>query len=124
MQYFENKRKKDYSEVINALKTIGANKHAEVLEKAENEFRKKNRKMIESVEEYVEIALEGESLEINIIPEVIMSLEWLFTMMIFFSGYLFFKHPQTTTASLIFRITLLAVGVVGLIAIKIIKKNN
>ncbi len=60
LQYFENKRKKDYSGVIKSLKTIGANKHAKILVNAEKEFKKKNRKIIESKEEYIQIALEGE----------------------------------------------------------------
>jgi hypothetical protein len=60
LQYFENTRKKDYSSVINSLRILGASKHAKVLENAVKQLKKKNRKIIESVQEYVDIALEGE----------------------------------------------------------------
>jgi hypothetical protein len=60
LQYFENTRGKDYSRVINSLRIIGAIKHAKVLENAVKQLRKKNRKIIESVQEYVDVALEGE----------------------------------------------------------------
>jgi len=60
MQYFENKFKKDYSGIIKSLNLIGAKKQAKIFEKAVKQFTKKNRKIIETVKEYVEIALEGE----------------------------------------------------------------
>mgnify|MGYP001263600490 CR=1 FL=1 len=60
LQYFENFRMKDYSDIINSLKFIGANNHSIVLTKASNLFISKNRNPIKSIIGFVMKAKEGE----------------------------------------------------------------
>ena len=60
LQYFENQRKKDYSEVIDSLNYIGAEKHALLLNKASGKLFGKSRKPIKDIDEYIERAKEGE----------------------------------------------------------------
>lgn len=48
---------------------------------------------------------------------------FVFWFMIVFAGFLLASRPANNTAQLIFRIGLLAVGVVGLIALKLMRKR-
>ena len=50
--------------------------------------------------------------------------QWLCFFLIGFTGYLFAKSPTTTSAQLIFRLTLMLAGVVGLIVIWTRKKQK
>jgi hypothetical protein len=60
LQYFENRGTGQVGQVIDALKRLGADCQAEVLFRAAAQFAAKVRTKIESVEEYVETALQGE----------------------------------------------------------------
>ena len=56
--------------------------------------------------------------------KILPNLDWLFTFMIIFSGYLFLSNPAKTTAQLIFRIALCLLGIAGLMVIKIKKRKR
>jgi len=60
LQYFENQKKKDYSNVIQSLKNIGAEKQSQILQKAANLYFNKNRKSIKSIFNFIKKANEGE----------------------------------------------------------------
>ena len=51
-------------------------------------------------------------------------LQTIFTVMIVMSGFLMATRPDTTPASLIFRLSILLIGVVGLVTIWIMKRRN
>ena len=48
-------------------------------------------------------------------------LNWLFTFLIAFSGYLFFVRPATTGGQLLFRIGVLVFGVAGLLTLALLR---
>lgn len=60
MQYFENRGTERIAETVAALKLLGCSCHARVLSGAAAQFKSRPRSRIRSVEEYVEIALQGE----------------------------------------------------------------
>jgi hypothetical protein len=60
MQYFENRETQRVDATVAALKLLGAPCHADVLARAAAQFHSRPRSRIQSVEEYVETALEGE----------------------------------------------------------------
>ena len=60
LQYFENRRRKDYTIIIESLIKLGALKQADVMKSAVRQFKKKNRPRIISVFEIVRQAREGE----------------------------------------------------------------
>jgi len=65
LQYFENKGIVNLDETIESLGKLGAEKHREILIRAKKLFLSKNRKPIESVQEFVDEALEGEYEELD-----------------------------------------------------------
>jgi uncharacterized protein DUF4375 len=60
LQYFENRGSGQVGEVIGALRRLGAHCQAQVLSRAAAQFAASPRAKIESVEEFVQTALEGE----------------------------------------------------------------
>ena len=55
---------------------------------------------------------------------ILYHLEWIFTLMMVFSGGWFFMDPDPTPAQIIFRLMVGCVGVVGVVVIKIINYNK
>jgi hypothetical protein len=60
LQYFENRGTAESSETISALGRLGATCQADVLSRAAARYSGKPRPKIESVDEYIDVALEGE----------------------------------------------------------------
>ena len=60
LQYFENLRLNDYSEIVESLKSLNAPFHADILQRAASLYNAKARPVIEDKYQYSEIALEGE----------------------------------------------------------------
>ena len=50
--------------------------------------------------------------------------EWFFYFAIFFGGYLFMRGPAANTAQLAFRLTLIAVGVIGAIVMLVLRLSK
>jgi hypothetical protein len=48
-------------------------------------------------------------------------LNWLFTFLIGFSGYLFFVRPASTASQLLFRLGVLTVGIAGLLVLALLR---
>src|SRR5437870_5508991 len=59
LQYFENCGTERVGEVISALRRLGAHCQADVLMKAAEKFGAEPRARLDSIEDYVETALEG-----------------------------------------------------------------
>src|SRR2546425_4453158 len=60
MQYFENRKPARTTETVAALELLGCSCHAKVLSRAVAQLKSKPRSRIQSVEEFVETALQGE----------------------------------------------------------------
>ncbi len=60
MQYFENRKPARATETVASLELLGCSCHAKLLSKAVAQLKSKPRSRIQSVEEYVETALQGE----------------------------------------------------------------
>jgi len=60
LQYFENQKMNDFTNVLNSLKTIGASQHAYVLKNASEIFLSKHRKPIQSILGFITKAKKGE----------------------------------------------------------------
>jgi hypothetical protein len=60
LQYFENRGTVDLKDTVNALMTIGANSQAKLLEDAYYIYSGKSRKQIHTIQDYVDVADDGE----------------------------------------------------------------
>ena len=65
LQYFENRGTIQLNETVNALKIIGANDQAKLLEDAYYIYSGKSRNPINTIEDYVDVAQDGEFNEID-----------------------------------------------------------
>ena len=65
LQYFENRGTIQLNDTVHALTIIGANDQAKLLEDAYYIYSGKSRKAINTIEDYVDVAQEGEFNEID-----------------------------------------------------------